>query len=206
MLGKWYIFGGKEVLITLKMKVMKKFSCVVFAVMMLVCAGCGAKKNDTVVRPKETLEETIRKTRQEMSDSVLIRRVVELCWDDFKEMDRKKFSILYNYVTSCKDEDAAEGIYDGITRNLVYNPVFTQDVFSFLDSVKPEERSCFLSKFPRDIIWLQFIYCNECMDFDDVPADSMANYIIENLPPVVFKEIYNSDTATIEMLVEDIRL
>lgn len=152
------------------------------------------------------IDTIIDEVRQEYNDSILVIKVCNVIYDKYEDLTPTDFAILYNYMTSCKDEEGSEGIYDRITWDLVYSNNFFHSVSSYLLEVRKSNKyELFYRWLYKEIIWFRFFECSDCEDYDNsASVDSVTTDIIHHLPSELFKEVYKSDTTTIKNIVVEI--
>lgn len=139
---------------------MKKL--VLFLPILLLQLITGCRGSST----KDSLQACINYVGSNYSDEQLIDSLTTP--DRFDDCDHLTFSIIYNYITHCKNEDASEGIYDRIALTLIYDDTFETTFMDYCGQIDTDFK--FMDKVVNAIIFHIIVsddyYINEKKRYD----------------------------------------
>lgn len=74
-------------------------------------------------------------------DSLLVDSMVSMMWENFKCINESRIQIIKDYILSCSNEEASEGIADSFGKAFVEDDVFLKQMISLYDVLEDEDRN-----------------------------------------------------------------
>lgn len=111
------------------MKAKIKFHSLMFIFGLLTlscCANSQELRNNVTTSGEKSINPLINQTDEYKlkRDSLLVDSMVSMMWENFKCIDESKIQIIKDYILSCSNEEASEGIADSFGKAFVEDDGF----------------------------------------------------------------------------------
>lgn len=144
--------------------------------------------------PLTNVSECIKFVASYYSDDMLVDTLTS--FNEFTECDPFTFAIIYNYVTHCRNEDAAEGIYDKLADALMYNEKFENKFVEYCNLIEDANR------FMNEVV--SCICRNICISFENTLFNNtdileVRELLIDKIPANII-EYYSNHNREIDFI------
>lgn len=107
------------------------------------CANSHELRNNVTTYGDKSVNPLINQTDEYKlkRDSLLVDSMVSMMWENFKCIDESRIQIIKDYILSCSNEEASEGIADSFGKAFVEDDVFLKQMISLYDVLEDEDRN-----------------------------------------------------------------
>lgn len=119
----------------------------IFYLLTLTCCAKSHEVRNNVTTSLDNIQDThVQNTKSRADgcklkkDSLLIDSMVSMMWENFKCINESKIQIFKDYILSCSNEDASEGIAASFGRAFVEDDIFFKQIISLYDDLEDENR------------------------------------------------------------------